>query len=152
MGIELVRDGNRQELSDQTRSQIADQLPKLFSTCSINSRDHPQTFASWSLTTIWEDAQVKDHLTVQFASPIELRAGHSSVISVQQFLLGLNDPRFPGPELSRHGEQVVAYVKCSGIDLIKFVCAPDVKGAMPGSYYGLCRHIEHSKQSPPNHP
>jgi hypothetical protein len=68
-GIELVRGGERQELSDQKRSRIADPLPKLFSTCSINSRDHPQTFASLSLATIWDNARARDHLTLQVRAP-----------------------------------------------------------------------------------
>ena len=33
---------------------------------------------------------------------------------------------------------VVAYTKCSGIDVMKFVCAPDIKPVMPELYNGLC--------------
>ena len=85
--IELVRGGKHQELSDQARSQIADRLPKLFATCSANSREHPRGFASSSLATIWEDTEAKDHLSVQFPKPIEIRAPDSSVIISVQLLL-----------------------------------------------------------------
>jgi hypothetical protein len=53
----------------------------------------------------------------------------------------LHDPEFPGPDLSRHGAQVVAYVKCSGEGMIRFVCAPDVKAMMPASYHALCGRL-----------
>jgi len=142
--IDLVLDGKRQELSDQARLHILQELPELFATCAINSRDDPRIFASWSFATIWEDTETKDHLAVRFASPIEMRVRHSAVISAQEFMMGLHDPEFPGPELSRHGERVVAYVKCSGIDAIKFVCAPGVKTVMPASYDRLCRYITDS--------
>lgn len=145
--IEVVRDGQRQPLSNETQSQIVDQVPKLFATCSINSRDHPQIFASWTLDTLWEDVQAKDHLTVRLETPIELRAGRSLPISVDHFLIGLADPDFPAPELSRRGAHIVAYVKCSGIDLIRFVCAADIKPVMPVAYHQLCRHAMPSKQS-----
>ena len=143
--IELVRSGKRQELSEQTRSAIADLLPKLLATCSLNSRDHPQIFASRGLATIWEDTEAKDHLRIQLPEPIEVRAGESRVISIQEFLVRLDDPRFPGPELSRHGERVVAHTKCSGYDVIGFVCAPGVKAVMPSSYHGLCRYLAHAE-------
>jgi hypothetical protein len=119
--IEVVRDGKLETLSDQARSYIRDHLPKLFSNCSFNSRDDPPIFASWGLTTIWEETVAKDHLIVKLPTPIELRGVDSRAIPVEQLLLGLQDPEFPGPELSRSGEQVIAYVKCSGLDVIKFV-------------------------------
>ena len=138
--VEFFRGGARQELSSQACSYVADQLPKLFATCSINSRDDPQIFGSWGLATIWEETRAKDHLVLQLASPIEIRAGRHAV-TVQHFLMGLDSP-FPGPELSRHGEQVVAYIKCSGISVMRFVCAPDLRPSMPDSYDELCSHLE----------
>ena len=146
--IELVRGGKHQEVSEQTRSAIAERLPKLFATCSLNSRDHPKIFAPWGLATIWKDTEAKDHLGIQLSEPIEVRAGNSPVISVQQFLVGLDNPQFPGPQLSRSGERVVAYTKCSGHDIIRFVCAPKVKTVMPSSYYGLCRYTERGDAQP----
>jgi len=137
--IRLVRGGKQQEMPEQARSAIAERLPQLFATCSLNSRDHPRIFESWSLATIWEDTAARDHLSLRLTAPIEVRAGGSRVILVQQLLLGLDDPKFPGPEISRHGGRVVAHTKCSGGDLIEFVCAPGVKAVMPGSYHGLCR-------------
>lgn len=144
--IKLVRDGKHQEVSEKTRSTIAERLPKYFATCSFNSRDHPRVFASWLPPTIWEDTEAKDHLTIHFSKPIEIRAGTSPVSSVQQILLGLDNPRFPGPELTRHGERVVAYLKCSGNDLIGFVCAPDLKAVMPSSYHWLCPYAVRPEQ------
>jgi hypothetical protein len=140
VAVELVRDGTPQDLSDRARSQIADGLPKLFATCSLNSRDHRQIFTSWALGTVWEETEAKDHLRLRFARPVDLRAGRA-VIRVQQLLLGLHDPEFPGPDLSRDGAQVVAYVKCSGEGMIRFVCAPDVKAMMPASYHALCGRL-----------
>jgi len=142
--VQLVRGGKNHQLSDQTRTQIADRLPKLFATCSLNSRDHPNIFASWGLTTIWVDTEAKDHLKLRLPKPIDIRTGDLPAISVREFLLGIDDPKFPGPEISRAGEDVVAYVKCSGGDAIKFVCMPEVKAVMPSAYHDLCRHLAHT--------
>lgn len=76
--IELVHGGKRQELSDQARLQIAERLPKLLATCSINSRDHPRIFASWNFATVWDDIEAKDHLAVRLAE-IEQSAAQPSV-------------------------------------------------------------------------
>lgn len=137
--IELIRGGKHQELSEQVRSQIADRLPKLFATCSTNSRDHPRGFASLNLTTVWKDTLATDHLRVHLPKMIDIRG-----IAAQQLLLGLGDPRFPGPTLSRQGQDVVALGKCSGADVIGFVCAPDIKAVMPSYYHGLCRYSPNS--------
>jgi len=147
IGIELVQGGKRQQLSDEARSQIADRLPKLFATCSLNSRDHPKIFGSGSVAAMWEDTSAKDHVLGRLAAPIELKAGHSPAIPVEQLLIGLHDPKFPGPYLSRQGGQVTAYAKCSGIDIIRFVCAPGVKAAMPASYHKLCLSLVEIERS-----
>ena len=85
---------------------------------------------------------------VQLPKPIEIQAPDSSVIIlVQQLLLGLGDPRFPAPTLSRHGKEVVAFGKCEGGDVIRFICAPDIKAVMPSYYHGLCRYLPNSERS-----
>jgi len=52
---------------------------------------------------------------------------------------------FPDPELTRHGDELIAYGKCSGGDSIKFVCTPGVRDIMPGSYHALCRYLERDR-------
>ena len=129
IGVELVHGGKRQELSDEARSQIAERLPKLFATCSINSQKYPKIFVSWSFPAVWQETAAKDH------------------VRSEELLIGLQDPKFPGPYLSREGERVTAYTKCSGIDVIRFVCAPGVKAAMPAHYHKLCVHLAEIERS-----
>jgi hypothetical protein len=143
--VQLVRGGRNLPLSEPARSLIAEQLPKLFATCSLNSRDQPNLFASSGLTTIWADTEAKDHLRLRLAKPVEIRTVNSPAIPVQEFLLGLGDPNLPGPEVSRAGGNVVAYVKCSGADVIRFVCMPELRAAMPATYHGLCSLLGDSK-------
>jgi hypothetical protein len=126
--IELVRGGKTYELSNAARARIAEALPRLFATCSLNSRDHPKIFAATDPDALWRATLAKDHLIVRLAA--------------RELLLGLGDPRFPWPELSRDGANVVAHSKCSGGDTIKFVCAPEIKPLMPSSYDRLCRVLK----------
>jgi len=95
-------------------------------------------FTAWRLPTIWEETAAKDHLKITLEKPVEINPGKTTPILVQQFMLGLENSTFPGPELSRSDTGVVAYTKCSGIDVMKFVCAPDIKPVMPELYNGLC--------------
>ena len=82
--ISLVRNGKQQALTEEARTRIAEQLPKLFATCSINSRDQPQIFTSWRLPTIWEDTEAKDHLKISLGKPIDIRAGRYSTITARK--------------------------------------------------------------------
>jgi hypothetical protein len=137
--IGLVRGGKAYELSEAARARIGEELPKLFATCSLNSRDHPQIFASSDAGTVWQDTHTKDRLTLRFAIPTNVGHPHQAGISALQLVLRLDDARFPGPQLSRNGNDVIIHSKCSGGDMIKFVCAPEIKPLMPGSYAQLCR-------------
>ena len=138
--VTVIRDGMALDLPTSAQADIVRRLPQLFATCSLNSRDHPQFFASRDLPSVWQETLSKDHLKIHLPRPVDLRTTDSTVMAVQEFLLGLSDAQFPGPELTRHGEDVVAYVKCSGYDVIGFVCAPGIRAVMPRSYYGLCRY------------
>jgi hypothetical protein len=122
--VELVRDGKRHELSAAARAHIAEQLPRLFSTCSLNSRDHPQVFAARDPAAQWRETAAGNHLIVRLAA--------------RQLMLGLPDARYPEPQLSRDAERVVAHTKCSGGDTIKFVCADEIRALMPRSYRPQC--------------
>jgi hypothetical protein len=146
--IELVREGMRQQLSEAARARITEQMPKLFSTCSLNSRDHPRIFSSASPSATWQELQAKDHLIVRFATPLSIGHPHLPAFSARELLLGLADPRLAGPELSRNGENVVAHTKCSGGDMIKFVCAPELKPLMPASYHPLCSLLSSGRREP----
>jgi hypothetical protein len=136
--IALVRGGKTYELSDAARARIGEELPKLFATCSLNSREHPKIFAATDAGAMWQATLAKDHLRVRLAAPVNVGHAHQRALPARELLLGLNDPRFPWPELSRDGESVVAHSKCSGGDIIKFVCAPELKPLMPESYHRLC--------------
>jgi hypothetical protein len=145
--VQLVRGGRNYQLPEQTRAQVADRLPKLFATCSLNSRDYPGLFASSSMATLWTDAEAGDYVKLRLAKPMDIRIGDRPVISIQEFLLGLEDPKFPGPELSRVGDTVIAYVKCSGKEMIEFVCVAEIKAVMPDGYHELCRHLSHTNDT-----
>jgi len=136
--VELVRAGKPHALPAAAQARIAELLPKLFSTCSVNSRDHPKGFASSDFRAMWRETAATDHLSVRFATPIEVGHPHRPGISARQLFLGLPDANYPSPHLSRDGDSVLAHGKCSGGDTIRFVCTPELKPLMPVSYHPLC--------------
>ncbi len=117
-------------------------MPRLFATCSLNSRDQPAIFHSWNLETAWGKVQNEDHIHLSLDQVVNLELPGSRVVRVGELILGLGEPRFPGPELSRHEGSIVAYVKCSGYELMKFVCAPGIREVVPEAYHELCRHVD----------
>ena len=143
--VTLVRDGKLVELPASLRADLSERVLRLFAACSANSRDHPRGFASLQLPAAWQEVSAKDHLKIQLSKPMALRTSDSAAFQVREFLLGLGDARFPGPHLTRLGEEVVAHGKCSGNDEIEFVCAPGIRDVMPSSYHGLCRHAGQRK-------
>jgi hypothetical protein len=139
--IALVRGGKPQALSAAAQARIAEKLPQLFSTCSINSRDHPKIFASSDAGKTWRETEANDHLSVRFPTAIEVAPPHKPVITARQLLMGLPEQRYPAPFVSRNADSVVAHTKCSGGDMLRFVCAPDIRPLMPGSYVEQCRFV-----------
>jgi len=144
--IELVRDGKAYELSAAPRAYIAEQLPRLFSTCSLNSRDHPQIFAARDPGARWRETAAGSHLIVRFATPLDVGHPHHGALAARQLMLGLPETHYPAPQLSRDGERVVAHTKCSGGDTIRFVCAGEIKPLMPGSYHRACDLLEEAER------
>ena len=140
--VTITRDGRSVSITEVARRSIAEGMPRVFATCSLNSRDQPEIFRSWNLETIWGKVQNEDHIHLRLDQVMDLALPGSRVARVGELIFGLGEPRFPGPELSRHEGSVVAYVKCSGYELIRFVCAPGVKGIVPEGYHELCRYVE----------
>ena len=140
---QLVLQGKPQPVTPAAQAQIAQRLPQVMATCSLNSRDHPHIIAPANVAA-WQEMQARDHLRLQLAEPMQLRtgAGHSAAVPVREFIMALDHPRFPGPQLSRAGDDVVAYTKCSGGEVILFVCAAEIRAVMPSRYHGLCRYIQ----------
>jgi len=137
--VELLRGGRRVELSPAARAYFATELPRLFSTCSVNSRLHPKAFAKSSAGARLQEAQAGDHLAVRLT--VARNVGHplEAEIRASELIVGLaHHRRYPGPFLSRDGSSVVAHAKCAGGDIIRFVCAAEVKTLMPAGYHQNC--------------
>jgi hypothetical protein len=131
--VELIRDGKRQEVAKAAQARIAQQLPKLFATCSINSRHHPE------IVSVARGAEKMDRLVVRLDTPVNLGHPRLGAIAARELVLGLPNARYPGPFLSRNGESVVAHTKCDGGQTIRFVCAPELQALMPRSYSESCK-------------
>jgi hypothetical protein len=140
--IVLVRDAKLVEMSASVQADLSKRVLKLFATCSIDSRRHPWVFKSGQPPAMWRDTLGKDHARIRLSEPMQLRTPGSKAILVEEFLLGLGEPRYPGPHLARNGDEIVAYSKCSGGDTIRLMCAPGIKELMPSSYHEPCGLLE----------
>ncbi|HEX6530331.1 MAG TPA: hypothetical protein VF004_10975 [Burkholderiales bacterium] len=131
--VELVRDGKPQAVSAAAQARIARDLPRLFASCSINSRHHPE------IISVERQTDRKDRLVLRLDTPVHV--GHPSLgaIVARELVVGLPKARYPGPFLSRNEGNVVAYTKCDGGQTIRFVCAPETKALMPASYLEACK-------------
>jgi len=122
--VTLIRDGSAITLSEPEQSQVARRVETLIVGCAITSVTAPDIFAARALAKEWQDVRAGSHLYVRFPTP--LRAERSGV-EISEVLVGLEDPSFIGPELSRHGDQVVGHVKCDGLRALALMCRPPVR-------------------------
>jgi hypothetical protein len=140
--IVLTRGGKVVEMPASIQADLSTRVLKLFATCSVDSRRHPWVFESPQPPAMWRETLGKDHVSIRLSKPTPLRTPGSGAIAVQEFLLGLGEPRYPGPHLARNGDEIVAYSKCSGGDTIRLMCAPGIKELMPRSYHEPCGLLE----------
>jgi len=122
--VTLITNGASVALSELERSQIASRVEALMVGCAINSVTLPGLFAARSLPKEWEDARAGSHLYVRFSKPLVARRGG---VQMSEVVIGLQDPNFIGPELSRHAEQVVGHVKCDGHRALALACVTAVR-------------------------
>ena len=123
-GVTLIRDGAAVVLSEAERSQIARRVEALIVGCAITSVTAPDLFAARALEQEWQDVRARSHLHVWFPTPLRAERGG---VQISEVVVGLEDPSFIGPELSRHGDQVVGHVKCSGHRALALMCASPVR-------------------------
>ncbi|MFI5375027.1 MAG: hypothetical protein ACHQ8D_10395 [Candidatus Rokuibacteriota bacterium] len=123
-GVTLTRDGAAVVLSEAERSQIARRVEALIVGCAITSVTAPDLFAARALGKEWQDVRAGSHLYVRFPTPLRAERGR---VQISEVVVGLEDPSFIGPELSRYDNQVVGHVKCSGRRALALMCAPPVR-------------------------
>jgi hypothetical protein len=122
--VTLIRDGSAITLSEAEQSQIARRVETLIVGCAITSVRDPDLFATRALAKEWQDVRAGSHLYVRF--PTRVRAERGGV-EISEVVVGLEDTSFIGPELSRHGDQVVGHVKCDGLRALALMCRPPVR-------------------------
>jgi hypothetical protein len=122
--VTLVEDGASVPLSPTERSQIAGRVEALMIGCAITSATDAGLFAGRSLAREWEDARAGSHVYVHFPKPLWAKRGG---VRISEVVVGLQDPSFIGPELSRHGDEVTGHLKCNGHRALALMCAPSIR-------------------------
>jgi len=122
--VTLIRDGSVVALTEPGQSQIARRAKALIVGCAITSVADPDLFAARALAKEWHDLRARSHIYVRFPTPLRAERGG---VQISEVVVGLEDPSFIGPELTRHGDQVVGHVKCSGHRALALMCAPSVR-------------------------
>lgn len=122
--VTLVRDGSAITLSELEQAQIARRVETLIVGCATTSVTAPDIFAARALAKEWQDVRAGSHLYVRFPAPLRAERGR---VEISEVVVGLEDPSFIGPELSRHGDRVVGHVKCDGLRALALMCMPPVR-------------------------
>lgn len=122
--VRLVATAGPVTLSEAEEAQVAQRVEAVIVDCALSSAGSPEIFAARSLAREWEEARAGAHLHVRF--PRVLRTRRTG-IPITEAVVGLRHPSFIGPELSRHGDQVVGHTKCDGHRSLALMCAPAVR-------------------------
>ena len=128
--VTLIKDGAAVALTEPERGQIAERVRVMMVGCAISSVSQPRIFEGRSLTKEWSEIQAGPHLEVRYPKPLENPRGQ---VRISEVVIGLKDPNFIGPELSRHDGRVVGHVKCDGHRALAVMCATALRGhLLPG--------------------
>jgi hypothetical protein len=122
--VTLVAASGPIALSAAEEADLAQRVEAVIVGCAITSVGSPEIFAARSPAREWEEARAGAHLHVRF--PRVLRTRRTG-IPITEAVVGLRHPSFIGPELSRHGDQVVGHTKCDGHRSLALMCAPAVR-------------------------
>jgi hypothetical protein len=117
--VTLVAPGGPVALAESEQARIAKRVEVLMVGCAISSVTEPDLFTSRSLPGEWQTAHRGAHLYVRFPKPLVATRGR---VDISEVVIGLQDPSFIGPELSRHGDAVVGHVKCNGHRALSLMC------------------------------
>jgi hypothetical protein len=118
--VAFTKRGTSIELTDGEQVQVIERVRKMMVGCAITSVSDPAIFADKNLAKEWSDTRAQSHLYVRFAEPVQAERRGLRFLEVA---IGFEEPNFLGPELTRHGEQVVGHVKCSGHRALALMCA-----------------------------
>jgi hypothetical protein len=122
--VTLFMQGRSVPLSDGERLDVARRAEVLIVGCAINSATSPEMFSARSLGTEWKETRTGSHLYVRFPRPLRYRRKDPPISEV---VIGFAYPTFIGPELSKHRDQVMGYVKCDGHRSLALMCAPSIR-------------------------
>jgi hypothetical protein len=137
--LSIIRAGTPRDLAGAAGEEIATRVRSYFETCSLNSRDDPDIFQAWDGPAKWQETMAADHLRLSYDAAVPVRPTGAAM--AEQFLIGLGHPDFPGPELTRHGNEIVGYAKCAGLAGIELVCTAGAREFIPETYTRLCQYL-----------
>ena len=128
--VTLVAQGTPVTLSELEQSQIAMRVQAPMVGCGMTSVTFPGLFAARSLPAERRGGRAGSHRSVRFPRPLLATRGR---VQISEVVIGPENPRFIGPELSRHAEEVVGHVKCDGHRALALMCATAVRRhVLPG--------------------
>jgi hypothetical protein len=126
-------------LTPGQRADVARRAASLLTGCAMDSMDSPKVFEGRVPAREWQDARAGQHLYVRLASPVSSRHGRRQI---SEIVVGFGSDTFIGPELSRHGDEVTAYVKCDGHRSLALMCAPAVRPHLSAGQARACTSFD----------
>ncbi len=137
----MVKGGEAVVLDPSEQALLAEAMRRLVQSCSLNSVDHPRALSSPSPASQWTLIESQSHLHARFETPFETQSMSGPPRVVSEVLVGFEHPNLIGPELTRHEEAIVAYVKCDGGLAIKLMCAAPLAPYLSASQKGTCERL-----------
>jgi hypothetical protein len=134
--VTLVAPGGPVTLTEPEQARIAKRVEVLMVGCAISSVTEPDLFAKRSLPAEWQAARAGSHLYVRFPKPL---VGTRGRVDISEVVIGLQEPSFIGPDLSRHGEAVVGHIKCNGHRALALMCGTALRPHLRPGQAACCK-------------
>lgn len=123
-------DGEFVTLSNELKNALTNQADKIVRRCGYDGGDQEED--------VWRKL-IAEPSTIRlvYATPIQLRLPRREIL-ISQAVFSLGDPKFLGQPILYHNGRTTLVAKCSGTDMLRLMCMPELKTYFPPGYQRNC--------------
>lgn len=128
--VEFRVSGQEVALSDDVRDAVRNQADTMVRHCGYDGGDHE--------VQMWREALAEPSLIrLAYATPVSLRLPRREIL-ISQATLSLSDATFLGQPILHHQGRTTLVFKCSGTDMLRLMCLPELERHFPPGYRANC--------------
>lgn len=119
-------------LSDGVRDALTNRANTIVRSCNYDAGDREER--------LWREALAEpSSIRLIYTVPMQLGLPRRELL-ISEVVFSLRDPDFLGSPILHHAGRITLVFKCSGTDMLKLMCMPELESHFPPGYQENC-HI-----------